>query len=120
MMFSRPFPFFSISPLFHRPSCAVVVNSMNAIRHYKAHLPGALSKSCGRSVVCRTVNNPSTAYNELRSILKDANVRQTVRYQERFERPTDMRRRKKKESKFRIYMAHMKKQIRMAYGLKRR
>ncbi|KAJ3394528.1 Flap-structured DNA-binding and RNA-binding protein [Lobulomyces angularis] len=88
-------------------------------RGYRGHISDNRDFSLGRSIKVKGTNI-TQAYFDLKRVLEESKVRETVRYQERFERPTDKRRRKKKESNFRQYMKHMKKQITLAHDLKKR
>ena len=59
-------------------------------------------------------------YFRLRRILEDSNAHGIVRYQARFERKHDKKRRKRKEKEFRIFVNHVKTQVKKAFDLERR
>ncbi|KAI8813653.1 hypothetical protein BJ742DRAFT_789054 [Cladochytrium replicatum] len=74
--------------------------------------------SKGRSIVCSS--NPAGAYSGLQRVLEESKVRAVVRYQERFEKPSEKRRRKKREMWWRTYMRFVKEQVQVAQDLKLR
>ena len=73
----------------------------------------------GRSVTVSR-NTPAIAYARLKVILDESKVRQTVRAQERFERKTDRRRRKRDEREWKAYMKVVKQRVDVAWNLKQR
>jgi ribosomal protein S21 len=86
---------------------------------YRAHIPHQFNESAGRTVVVKNGNVADATFN-LRSILIESRIKETSKYQERFERPTDKRRRKKKMAKYKQYVQFMKGQVGLAYNLKQR
>ncbi|KAJ3190188.1 hypothetical protein HDU85_000479 [Gaertneriomyces sp. JEL0708] len=50
----------------------------------------------------------------------ESNIRSIVRSQERFEKKSDKRRRKKAESEWRVFVKSVRKRVRVAYELKKR
>ncbi|KAI9366908.1 hypothetical protein DFJ73DRAFT_772056 [Zopfochytrium polystomum] len=86
-------------------------------RAYRSHMaPRSNTEPHGRSVPV-SGKGVAMAYFRLREILNESEVRQTVRYQERFERNHDRMRRKRREADWRVYMAHVKKQVGLAKEL---
>ncbi|KAJ3285848.1 hypothetical protein HDU79_006986 [Rhizoclosmatium sp. JEL0117] len=61
--------------------------------------------------------SPSFAYFQLKEILTESKVRETVRYQEWHESKPDKRRRKRKQADWRKYMEHVKSQVVLAKDL---
>jgi hypothetical protein len=59
----------------------------------------------------------AAAYSKLRNILQESKVRETVKFQERFERRHDKKKRKRNAAEWRQYMAFLKKQVQMAKDL---
>ncbi|TPX33100.1 hypothetical protein SmJEL517_g03919 [Synchytrium microbalum] len=97
------------------PSCIPL--QYHIARHYRVHMP--TTESRGRSVAVKS-NSVTQAYYKLKSILDESKVRQTVRYQERFERKHDRKRRKLGETHWRKYMSYVKGSVKKAWSLKRR
>ena len=50
--------------------------------------------------------------------MQESKLRQVVRYQEYFERPTDRRKRKKKDALYHRFLDYKRRTIRKAYDLK--
>jgi hypothetical protein len=93
-------------------------SSFQQLRFYKKHLWDSIYKTSGRSVVV-PFNNPMLAYAKLKQVLNDSKLRELVQGQERFEKPHDKRRRKRKEAEWKMYMAHVKSSCEKAMELKR-
>jgi hypothetical protein len=64
--------------------------------------------------------NPNRAYAQLRDILNESKVRETIRLQSRFEPKPIKRRRKRKENDWNIYMSGVKRNVLRAFELKSR
>ncbi len=89
-------------------------------RSFKTHILNHDNMSRGRSVVVNNNNGVAQAYAKLRDILNESKVRETVRYQQYFERKHDLKRRKKNEALFRHYLVFMQKNIKRANDLKKK
>ena len=87
-------------------------------RSYRAHVIDDKHISLGRSIIVKN-NAVSGAFRQLRQVITDSRLREISRYQERFERPTDKRRRKKKEGLFKKYIEFKRAQISKAFDLKK-
>ncbi|KAI8821383.1 uncharacterized protein EV422DRAFT_506071 [Fimicolochytrium jonesii] len=86
-------------------------------RTYRPHTTAEDSQ--GRSI--RTIpDRPTQAYARLRDVIQESRLRETVRAQERFERNPDRKRRKRKEKEWRLYLAHVRKKVQIAFHLKTR
>jgi ribosomal protein S21 len=96
-------------------------------RGFRAHICDDKIYSFGRSIIVRNQNvtsvfplhrliNPQ-AYSQLKNVLVESKLRETVKYQERFERPTDKRKRKKNEGIYNRFLDYKRRQIRKAYAL---
>ncbi|KAI9332663.1 hypothetical protein BDR26DRAFT_869121 [Obelidium mucronatum] len=86
-------------------------------RAYSPHRPQLLTyRNVGRSVPVRGLS-PALAYFQLKEILAESKVRETVRFQEWFESKPDKRRRKRKEADWRKYLEHVKQQVVLAQDL---
>ncbi|KAI8894516.1 hypothetical protein BC833DRAFT_604593 [Globomyces pollinis-pini] len=86
------------------------------VRTYKKHICDKGNESLGRSVVVN--GNPNASYGELRRILQESKVRETIRAQSRFEKAPEARRRKRKERDFDRYLKGVKYQVKAAFDLK--
>ncbi|KAI8591280.1 hypothetical protein BDZ88DRAFT_412000 [Geranomyces variabilis] len=73
----------------------------------------------GRSVMTYA-DKAAQAYFRLRDVVQESRLRETVRAQERFERNSDKRRRKKKEKQWKAYMRVVRKRVQVAWDLKNR
>ncbi|KAJ3110246.1 hypothetical protein HDU96_006771 [Phlyctochytrium bullatum] len=85
-------------------------------RGYKVHMYPKSGREHGRSVAVGGMSL-SMAYRKLRDVLSESRVRETVRYQERFERNHDKKRRKRKQAEWRKYLTHVKTQVTKAKDL---
>ncbi|KAI9012987.1 hypothetical protein BC832DRAFT_275460 [Gaertneriomyces semiglobifer] len=68
----------------------------------------------------RVTSSPAVAFRQLRAMTDESNIRSIVRSQERFEKKSDKRRRKKAESEWRVFVKSVRKKVRVAYELKKR
>ncbi|KAI8617010.1 hypothetical protein BC830DRAFT_145983 [Chytriomyces sp. MP71] len=94
--------------------------SYQQVRPYRPHTPPQHpEKSFGRSVPVRGYS-PAFAYFQLKDILVQSKVRETVRYQEWHESNPEKRRRKRKQADWRSYMEFVKKQVVLAKDLAKR
>ncbi|KAJ3218196.1 hypothetical protein HDU67_006458 [Dinochytrium kinnereticum] len=59
----------------------------------------------------------TAAYFKLKTVLQESRVREMARYQERFERNHDRKRRKQKQAEWRKYLAFVKSQVSEAKDL---
>ena len=100
-------------------SCFKPSPAITTIRSYRAHVIDNSEHSLGRSVVVQGIN-ANRAYNNLNRTLKNCRLLEIVRYQQTFEKPSDKRRRKRKESQFKGFMRVMKKQVDLAHDLRKR
>ncbi|KAJ3342916.1 hypothetical protein HDU93_000575 [Gonapodya sp. JEL0774] len=75
--------------------------------------------SYGRSIYV-TNDQPMLALAKLRAVVNESKIREILRRQREFEKPTDMRRRKKKEAKHRYFLAVLRERVRLAHLLKQR
>ncbi|KXS19597.1 hypothetical protein M427DRAFT_29025 [Gonapodya prolifera JEL478] len=75
--------------------------------------------SIGRSILVQS-DNPVTAYMKLREVVDSSRLRDIVRRQREYEKPTDFRRRKKKEAKHRFFLRVLSEKVRLAHLLKKR
>lgn len=66
-----------------------------------------------------TGSSPIPAYNRLREILQESKFREVVKNQERFERPCDIRRRKRKEKEWKYFMNHVRQKVNHAFQKKK-
>jgi hypothetical protein len=89
-----------------------------SIRGYRKHSWIHADQDLGRSV--KVLGNPNRAYAQLRDIINESRVRETVRLQSRFEPNPIKRRRKRKENDWNIYMSGMKRNVLKALELKTR
>ncbi|KAJ3045581.1 hypothetical protein HDV00_009238 [Rhizophlyctis rosea] len=95
-------------------------------RTYRAHtwfkdpIAGMGVQNRGRSVVVGGGRSAIIAYTRLKDILEESNVRATVRRQERFERNHDKKRRKRGEKEFRMYLDHVRDEVKKAWDLRQR
>jgi hypothetical protein len=87
------------------------------IRTYRKHTMNP-TQDLGRSV--KVTGNPNRAYAQLRDIINESKVRETVRLQRRFEPNPIKRRRKRKEADWMVYMNGMKRKVLKAFELKTR
>ncbi len=90
----------------------------NPLRTLRTHVLDYDNTSRGRSVVVQN-RSVALAYNRLREILNESNVRETVRYQQFFERKHDKKRRLKNERRFRQYLVFMEKNIQRSAQLRK-
>ena len=90
------------------------------IQSYRKHPETASHDSRGRSVSVTRNTTVSSAYYKLKSVLDESKVRTLVKYQERFERRHDRRRRKLQETHWRKYMNYVKGEVKQAWSLKKR
>lgn len=86
-------------------------------RYFKKHTWDSASTSLGRSVMV-TGLSPIPAYQKLKDILYESKFVNVVKNQERFERPCDIRRRKRKEKEWKTFMQHVRTKVKQA-NLKR-
>ncbi|KAI8842558.1 peptidase family S49-domain-containing protein [Chytridium lagenaria] len=101
----------------HNPlSTASTCLRSTAIRFYRVHPNPKPETSQGRSVSAHGIP-VSMAYFKLKSVLQESRVRDVARYQERFERNHDKKRRKTKQAEWRKYLAHVKSQVSKAKDL---
>jgi ribosomal protein S21 len=77
-----------------------------------------IQRSAGRSILVMN-NSPIQAWATLKNIIQKSNLRSTIKAQERFEKPHDMRRRKKRERLWRVYRQHVDEMVRKAISLKK-
>ena len=82
-------------------------------RYFKKHAWDSIPSSTGRSV-CVVGISVLSAYKRLKDILQESNFREVVKRQERFERPCDIRRRKKREREWKTFMTHVKDKVNLA------
>ncbi|KAJ3276237.1 hypothetical protein HDV01_005685 [Terramyces sp. JEL0728] len=87
-------------------------------RGYKKQIWQTAPVSLGRSVIVD--KNVNQAYNELRNILNESNVRKVVRSQQRFESFHDKKKRLRKERDWGVYLAAVKKNVKVALHMKQR
>ncbi|TPX72631.1 hypothetical protein SpCBS45565_g00188 [Spizellomyces sp. 'palustris'] len=105
----------------HRLAALTLSNQADQNRSYRRHTFDTLNHSTGQGRSVRvTAVNPTQAYFKLRDIIQESRLNELVRSQERFERNTDKRRRKRKEKEWRTYMRHVKKQVQIAFDLQNR
>ncbi|TPX75539.1 hypothetical protein CcCBS67573_g03208 [Chytriomyces confervae] len=98
---------------------STAINSMQT-RSYRPHTPPMLSfKNTGRSVPVRGLS-ASFAYFQLKEILNESKVRETVRFNEWHERKHDKKRRKRKQADWRKYLEFVKEQVVLAKDLDKR
>jgi hypothetical protein len=82
-------------------------------RFFKKHTWDTASTASGRSVNV-TGSSPIPAYQKLKDILFESKFVNVVRNQERFERPCDIRRRKRKEQEWKTFMNHVRLKVTQA------
>ncbi|KAJ3104191.1 hypothetical protein HDU97_009446 [Phlyctochytrium planicorne] len=100
----------TLSSIFLSPLCK------HQQRSYKVHPSPLPGKHIGRSISAEKLAIP-TAYFRLKSVLQESRIREIARYQERFERNHDRKRRKQKQAEWRQYMEHVKSQVTLAKDL---
>ncbi|KAJ3042606.1 hypothetical protein HK097_001968 [Rhizophlyctis rosea] len=104
---------------------ATLPSNLTQLRTFKKHtwdsdhIGGTGTRSRGRSVVVGN-RGPTEAYFQLRRILDESDARGLVRYQSRFERKHDKKRRKRREKEFKLFLGHIKTEVKKAFDLKNR
>jgi hypothetical protein len=106
-----------VNPARQPPVSMSSLFNLSQQRAYKPHsleaqLSGRKQSSVGRSIFVNW--SVAHAYMELRNVLQESKVRETVRHQMWFESKHDKRRRKRKEAEWRMYKIYMKEQIAIA------
>jgi hypothetical protein len=91
-------------------------------RTFKTHVHDTMHSSYGRSVTCNNGNTSTSivfAASNLRRILAEGRVRETVRAQSRFERNHDRKRRLRKERDWATYLRHVRTRVQEAWDMKK-
>ncbi|KAI9209112.1 uncharacterized protein BJ171DRAFT_175427, partial [Polychytrium aggregatum] len=71
-----------------------------------------------RTVVVSENGNPNAAYSNFKNLIRTLKIRETVKYQERFERNHDKGRRIRKQKEWDKYIEYARKQVQLAIQLK--
>jgi hypothetical protein len=88
-------------------------------RSFRKHKDVDGDSEIGRSVNVKKLN-VNRAYGDLRKILMECKVKDTVFQQKRFESNPMRRKRKRREREWKSYLAGMKTQVKKAFDLKTR
>ncbi|KAI8921171.1 hypothetical protein DFJ77DRAFT_506819 [Powellomyces hirtus] len=112
---------FTPTPTFLSVFPTTPLATLSQQRFYRRHTYETLSHPHGTGRSVQTTGDRATqAYFRLRDVVQESKLREIVRAQDRFERSTDKRRRKRKEKEWKAYMRVVKKRVAVAFDLKNR